>query len=170
MMNNVVVYAIGQKYDINELKELAKGKFYDLLWLGAPNYAFPNIIDAVFETSTITDPGLRLDAIQYCTEFSTEILADDHLCGVIKDHGELGLGVLREVSEDLAQNLHQKRCLREQLVTLTEEIGHLVKNISRPQKSKLPRLELSSIAAVLQELKMTYGNLKVDSGESEEGG
>ena len=36
MMNNVVVGAIAQKYDIGKLKKLATAKFRELLWLGAP--------------------------------------------------------------------------------------------------------------------------------------
>ena len=161
MMNNVVVYAIAQKYDINELKELATKKFSDLLWLKAPNYAFPNIIDAVFETSSITDPGLRVVAARYCVRYSTEILADDHLCGVIKDHGELGLDVLREVSLESARNLDQKRRLREQLVTLKEDIRQTIKQSLRPSQPVH-----TTLLAALRELKTTYNNLEIESDES----
>ena len=111
MMNNVVVYAIAQKYDIEGLKELATAKFRDLLFLEEPNDTFPNIIGAVYETSSITDPGLRLVATRYCAHYSTQILADDHLCGVIKDHGELGLEVLREVNKKVIENRQDKERL-----------------------------------------------------------
>lgn len=96
MMNNVVVCAIAQKYDISELKELATSKFHELLWLKAPSHGLPGVINAVFETTSITDSGLRSVATEYCTHYSTEIVADDHLSSMFKDRSELGLDVLRQ--------------------------------------------------------------------------
>ena len=173
LMNNVVVYAIAQKYGIDELKELATAKFEHLLWLEAPNHGFPDVIASVYETSSMTDQRLRLVAAGYCALYSTEILADDHLCGVIKDHSDLGLDVLREVSENSARNLHQKRGLREQLVKLKGELAHVVGRASKVEKSRQIH---SSVTAVLQELKTIYNNLEIESdeeagdGEGEEGG
>lgn len=164
MMNNVAVYAIAQKYDINELKELATVKFCDLLWLEAPTYAFPDIISAVFETSSITDPGLRFVAAKYCAHYSTQILADDHLSGVINDYGDLGLDVLRKLSEDLARKLNEERRLREQLVTLKGELAHTVKRISVVEATIHP--VGSVLATIFQEIKTTYNNLKIESDES----
>ena len=67
MINNVVVDAIAQKYDISELKGLARSNFHELLWLKAPSHGLPGVIDAVFETTSITDSGLRSVATGYCT-------------------------------------------------------------------------------------------------------
>ena len=163
MMNNVVVYAIAQKYDIKGLKELATMKFLELLWLEAPNYAFPNIIGAVFDISSSTDSGLRRVAAKYCALYSTQILADDHLCGVIKDHSDLGLDMLREVSEISAQKFD---CLLEKFVTLKMELAHTVKKVSRFQMSWPSRSTNCSITAFLKELKATYNNLEIKSDES----
>ena len=73
MMNNVVVGAIAQKYDIGELKKLATAKFRELLWLGAPSHSVPDIITAVFRTTSVTDPGLRNVVNDFCAHYSTEI-------------------------------------------------------------------------------------------------
>ena len=102
MMNNVVVHAIAQKYDIGELKQLAAVKFQKLLWLEAPSHGLPDIIDAVFETTSVTDPELRNIAVDFCAHYNSEIVADDHLCSMIKDQGELGLQILRKVQGKLA--------------------------------------------------------------------
>lgn len=133
MMNNVVVYAIAQKYDIAELKELATVKFCELLWLQAPSDGLPDIIDAVFETTSITDPGLRKVAFKFCTHYSTKIVADEHLCSIIKDHGELGLEVLRGVDEESCQ---QKQLLLRKLATLKGELAQIMSYASEIEVSQ----------------------------------
>ena len=154
-MNNVVVYAIAQKYDIGELKELATAKFRKLLWHEEPSHDLPDIIDAVFETASITDPGLRNVAVQYCTYYITDIVSDDHLCSVIKDHGELGLDVSRELNENAIESCQQKELLHGKLVTLKREMALLRKEASKLSKTRRLRDE-SSIAAFLKKLKTTF--------------
>lgn len=122
MMNNVVVYAIAQKYHIGELKELATAKLRELLWLEAPSHGLPDIIDAIFETTASTDPGLRKVAVEFCTHYSTEIVADDYLYSIIKDHGELGLDVLRGVNE---KNCQQKGKLKRELAQMMSDASNI---------------------------------------------
>ena len=120
MLNNVVVYAIAHKYDISELKELAKSKFHELLWLKAPSHGLPGVIDVVFKTTSITDSGLLRNVVaEYCTHFTTKIVADDQLSSMIKDHGELGLDVLRQ---------HSKK--QEDRVTLKWKLAQMIKDAS----------------------------------------
>ena len=159
MINNVVVYAIAQKYDIEELKELAMVKFCDVLWLKGPTYAFLDIITAVFETSSITDPGLRPVAVKYCTHYSTQILADKYLCCVIKDHGELGLEVLREVSKDSARNAKLRQRFYEQLVTLDEKLAQMIETASEIEYPATP---------LLRTLWTTHKNLEIDDEINDE--
>ena len=163
MMNNVVVYAIAQKYDIEELKEFATAKFRDLLFLEEPNDAFPEIVGTVFETTLSTDPRLRDVVVEYCTGHSTKIIADDRLCNILKDYSELGLSVLREVDQYANRKQDQKRRLREQLVTLKEELAQMVKKASNVEKMRQIN---PSVTAILQELKTTYNKLKIESDES----
>ena len=105
MMNNVVVCAIAQKYDISELKELATSKFRELLWLKAPSPSLPHVVDAVFETTSTADSGLRSVVTKYCAHHSSKIVADNQLSIMIKDHGELGLDVLREFKAEKQKEL-----------------------------------------------------------------
>lgn len=100
LINNVVVYAIAQKYGINELKELASIKFRLLLRLKTSSFDIPSIIDAVSGTTSVTDPGLRNGIIEYCTQHSKWILADISVCDSIRHHGELGLGMLHKMLEE----------------------------------------------------------------------
>ena len=108
MMNNVIVCAIAHKYGIDELKDLAMGKFRESLWLGAPNPGLPDIINAVFDTTSTTDPGLRNVVVEFCTHYIAEIVADDRLCSTIKGHGDLGLGMLKNM---YAKNVEKNRQL-----------------------------------------------------------
>ncbi len=97
MINNVILCAVAQKYGVAELKHLAMGRFRELLWLGAPNPGLPDIINAVFNTTSITDPGLRNVAVEFCTHYIAECVADARLCSTIKVHGDLGLGMLKNM-------------------------------------------------------------------------
>ena len=65
-MNNVAVYAIADKYGIPELKELAKTKFKPLLLCAHLTSKTPIFVNAIFETTPSTDPGLREVAIEFC--------------------------------------------------------------------------------------------------------
>ena len=119
MMNNVVVCAIAQKYDIIELKVLATLKFRELLWLKAPSPRLLHVGDAVFETTSIADSGMRTIVAKYCAHYSTNIVADDQLSSMIKDHGELGLNVLREYKAEK----------QKELVTLKASLAHIANNL-----------------------------------------
>ena len=123
MMNNVVVYAIAQKYDIGELKELAKSKFHKLLWLKPPSHGLPGVIDVVFETTSITDSGLlRKVVAAYCTHFSPRIVTDDQLGNMIKDHGELGLEIVRR---HIARRQEERGILRGKLAQMVDDAARI---------------------------------------------
>ena len=156
MINNVAVYAIAQKYDICELKVLAKAKFHDLLWLKAPTNALHEIIGVVFETTTTTDSGLRNVVVEYCDDHITEVIRDDALCGITRDHGELGLSLLREVHERAFNRCREKEVLHRKLVTLKGHLGRMIEYASST-KSR-PRAALASLQ---QELKTAYDEIDI---------
>lgn len=103
LMNNVAVYAVAQKYGIGALRELASTKFCELLRLKTSTHELPSLIDAVFGTTSVTDPRLRDATVEYCTQYSTKIVADKSVCISIRDHGELGLGMLQKMIEEKKQ-------------------------------------------------------------------
>ena len=126
LINNVVVCAIAQKYDISELKELATSKFRDLLRLKAPSPSLLPVVDAVFETTSIAESGLRSVVAKYCAQYSAKIIADDHLSTMIKDHGDLGLDLLRQHKAEIRE-LEQ---MKSSLVTLKEDLALMMINAS----------------------------------------
>ena len=159
MINNVAVYAVAQKYDTSELKELATAKFRELLWADGPSHSLPDIISAVFETTSVTDPDLRTIAVEYCAHNSTQIIADERLCSIIKDHGELGLDVLREVDEYANDKSAQKELLHGKLVNLK---GELLQMVRKGSQMKAAVKDDPMVAALLRQLEKTYDKVTQD--------
>ena len=77
MMNNVLVYAIAEKYDIPDLKALAKRKFQNLAESKWPHDEFHVVAEAVFSTTPDGDTGLRQVVLDICKEHFQEILKDE---------------------------------------------------------------------------------------------
>ncbi len=77
MMKNVLVYAIAEKYDIPELKKLAKRKFQTLVNSKWPHDNFHAVTEVVFSTTPEEDMGLRRIVMDICREHFQDILKDE---------------------------------------------------------------------------------------------
>ena len=77
MMNNVLVYAVAEKYDIPDLKELAQVKFQSLAWSKWPHEDFYALTEMVFSTTPDTDMGLRQTVLDLCGEHFQDILKNE---------------------------------------------------------------------------------------------
>ena len=97
-MNNVLVYALAEKYNIPALKEMAKTKF---VGCGGPSNFTQSreLVNAIFESTPDTDTGLRNTFILDCinSQIFEKALEEGGLAPAIRDHGSLGLGMLRGV-------------------------------------------------------------------------
>ncbi len=88
---NVLVYSIADKYDIQELKELAKEKFECLVKEQWVQDAFPEALRAVYGTTPGTDRGLRDIAARISYDNITELMSADSAFGrVLGDVAALG--------------------------------------------------------------------------------
>ena len=114
-MNNVLVYALAEKYNIPALKELAVTKFVGCE--GPVDFAsrYQELVNTIFESTPDTDTGLRNIVILDCVnpQFIKKALEDEGLAPAIRDHGSLGLGMLREVVKKL-ENLNSELEMKEQ--------------------------------------------------------
>lgn len=110
MMNNTLVYRIAEKYGIPELKVMAREKFEKLAWSQWPHEGFATIIEVVYSTTPETDHGLRDIITSICAEHIQEILLLPDVSVVISEHGQLGLGITREV---VRESCRDKEKLRE---------------------------------------------------------
>lgn len=116
LLNNITVYAAAEKYDIAELKVLAQEKVQGLICQHSLTSDISTIIDAVFLTTPSTDNGLRKIAINFCKKNASAIVRDDRLNRMLRDHGDLGLGMVLGMLCDHADEIRSAE-LRGQALT-----------------------------------------------------
>ena len=107
MMNNVLVYAIADKYDIVELKELAKRKFQTVANSKWPHDNFLAVVREVFSTTPDGDMGLRQVVLDACRRNFQEILEDEESrSGFLANTAiaaEVSTAAVRKIKEDRIQ-------------------------------------------------------------------
>ena len=155
LMNNVVVCAIAQKYDISELKEFATSRFRELLRLKAPSPSLLHVVNAVFETTSIAEPGLCNVVAKYCAQYCSKIIADDHLSTMIKDHGDLGLDILRQHKAEIGE-LEKMKTYLAMLKELKEKLALMMINASNITAM---RAYENSLSVLRQSLKMAHDSI-----------
>ena len=77
MMNNVLVYAVADKYDIPDLKDLAKSKFLTLATSKWPHIELYAVLETIFSTTPDGDMGLRQIVLDICRQHAQDILRDN---------------------------------------------------------------------------------------------
>ncbi len=125
-LNNLLVYAIADKYDIPELKELAKCKFQALAKNKWESIEFKAVKDAVFGATTSQDTGLQQILSQICIDHFEDIIKDTGLLSVVLSNQELAHALLqhamREKTNDmqlLDQALSKQSSMQEDLSQAT---------------------------------------------------
>lgn len=97
ILNNVQVYALADKYDIQTLKELAKRKVIDLLAKGSSIWGVDIIVKQVFSSTPDSDMGLRDLFSEICAV--TRAFECDYMVELIRENSDLSLGILRFMDE-----------------------------------------------------------------------
>ena len=133
LINNVAVYAIGEKYDIPELKHLAASKFDDALKGTDADLlsVLPALIDAVFETTPSTDTLLRNVMIKHCHAHAKALTNDDSSCQTSLQHPDFCLGLVREVIIERENNAKQAQEVAKSHETEVEILRWRLKDINR---------------------------------------
>ena len=97
ILNNVFVYALGDKYDIPGLRTLAKSKF-DLH--SSSSWHEDDILDvsgAVYKYTPV-DPGLRDTMAQVCARYSDVLMKNSRFRAVLEEDGTMAFDVLSTIS------------------------------------------------------------------------
>ena len=102
MMANVLVYALADKYDIPELKLLAKNKFSTRVGRYCSLVDLSTIANAVFTTTPANDLGLREIVINVFSEDVQAALECEDVISTMEQHGSFASGVLRHIAGRLA--------------------------------------------------------------------
>lgn len=97
LLNNVLVYAIADKYGIAELKKIAKAKFQDQAGSLLSANGFSEVIRELYRSTPSSDRGLRDIVSQVCAQQGRTIVENPDLSNIILEVGEFGLDLLREV-------------------------------------------------------------------------
>ena len=100
IFNNIAVYAIAGKYDIQELRVLAQEKIEDLLSASKVTPDLDTIFKAIFKVTPSTDTGLRKITISFCHKNNAAIMKIECLRGILMKQEYLGLGMIDQLLEE----------------------------------------------------------------------
>lgn len=127
-LNNVLVYAIADKYDIRELKELAKRKFHALVKDEWSNLEFEAVRDAVFGSTPSQDMGLRDIMCQFCIHHFQDIIKNVRLRSIVLGNEELAHALLESAMLEKVKDMQtvdgalaKQMSLRDELLVTQRE-------------------------------------------------
>ena len=117
MMNNALVYAVAEKYDIPDLKDLAKSKFETLATSKWPHVDLYAVLETIFSTTPDGDMGLRQIVLDICRQHAQDILRDNEARAAFLDIQAINTIVL----DTAVRNNDQDRILLD--LTLAKQIA-----------------------------------------------
>ena len=146
LLNNVLVYAIAERYFIEGLKEMARVKFRSQAENLLSVKEFPEIIRELYQSTLSSDRGLRDIVSHICAQQGRIVVDRPDLSASIVENGEFGLDILREVlknGDDREEeatttnaSLHQKVTKKEEQVAAIRTL--LTKVVSDIKADKIP--------------------------------
>ena len=148
MMNNVLVYAVAEKYDIPDLKDLAKGKFQSLARSKWPHDDFYALAERVFSTTPDADMGLRQVVLDICEEHSEDILRNEESRAGFLEIPAIGAVVLRAAVGKFDQDRMLLDGALAKQIALREELSKAKADAKEASRGKAE--EISQIKAALK--------------------
>ena len=148
MMNNVLVYAVAEKYDIPDLKGLAKDKFQSLARSKWPHDDFCALVEAVFSTTPDTDMGLRQVVLDICEKHMEDILRTEGSRAGFLEIPAIGAVVLRAAVGKF------------DLDRMLLDVGLAKRNALREELSRAHADAKEASRRMLEELSQTKAGLK----------
>ena len=149
MLNNVLVYAVADKYDIPDLKDLAKAKFQSLARSKWPHDDFYALAERVFSTTPDSDMGLRQIVLDICKEHLENILRNEGSRASFLEIPAIGAVVLRAAVGKFDQDRMLLDEYLAQQIALREELSKAKANAREAACRKFE--ELSQAKASLKE-------------------
>jgi hypothetical protein len=134
LLNNILVYAIADKYGIFELKELAKTKFLAEADSLMSTDEFPEIIKMVYVLPD-GDRALRNAVLKTCVKQVRALMGNVAPINTVKSIGDFGFDILGETlkhnDERLKQILAQKAVLKDEVAKARAEKLNDVKQVTQ---------------------------------------
>jgi hypothetical protein len=149
LLNNVMVYAIAERYDISELKELAKAKFLSQADTLLSSHEFPEVVKTIYTSTLSKDRGLRDIVSQVCVKHVRELMEDQAFQGIISDVGDFGIDILREALKHDDERLAQVMDQRAKLKDIAKEIQAKMLNLESDMNQA--KLTLKRVVRIVNE-------------------
>lgn len=115
MLFHIQIYAIGNIYGVDGIKDLAESRFKKLAWTSWGCPTFPDAIQTIYNTTPETDRGLRDVAVEIAAAHMEELLEKDGYRTMMDEVGPFG--------KDLSRALFQCSSDKEELKALTDRYG-----------------------------------------------
>lgn len=95
LLNNALVYALAEKYDVEPLKELSKSKFQIQTWGKDWNFDdIPRLLQEVHRSIPATDRGLRDIVIELCAQHIDRLMSNPVFSQVLHEDAILAIEIL----------------------------------------------------------------------------
>ncbi|KAL8684852.1 MAG: hypothetical protein Q9224_006099 [Gallowayella concinna] len=115
LLNNVLVYSLAEKYDIQRLKELSQDKFEIR---AADEWTIEDILHVlplVYTSTPATDRGLRNIMIRVCLRHMDRLIADDNFREIMHGDATMCFDMLSAVQSDSRPNHWLFESMRDRL-------------------------------------------------------
>ncbi|KAI9737356.1 MAG: hypothetical protein M1834_009510 [Cirrosporium novae-zelandiae] len=122
---DVRVYALAEKYDIPDLKDVAKSKFLRWAENNWSHEAFPTVVREIYESTPASDCGLREVAVQLIFDHVEEVIERKGFRELFEDVGELGLAIIVQLSRFKVKQLSAEQKMKEALGALESEVASM---------------------------------------------
>ena len=131
LLDNVLVYIIGEKYGVGGLKELAKAKFRDQAERLLSIKEFPEIIGNLYGSTPASDRGLRDVVSHICVHQVRKLVDSPGLNAVIQERGDFGLDILRESLNCYEERQEEEEETKAELETKLDEKKAEIRNLQQ---------------------------------------
>ncbi|KAL8938269.1 MAG: hypothetical protein Q9216_003986 [Gyalolechia sp. 2 TL-2023] len=119
--NNVQVYALADKYDVQPLKALAAKRFENGVTGDWETDDILTMMTEVYNTTPITDRGLRENMLKVCSRYADELMALPAFHEVIRNDGSVAADIVRMFHDAQGTLETEIRKLKEALEDLSTE-------------------------------------------------
>lgn len=120
---NALVYSIADKYEIEDLKALAKVKFETFAFAAWNCKDFPAIVAQVFDTTPESDLGLRDVVSLICAKHIDEILTSEVWSDLLTDNGAIGLSILKSARQ---RSVEEVQKAKDEVMVNEQELDWLI--------------------------------------------
>ncbi|KAL9003595.1 MAG: hypothetical protein Q9188_003546 [Gyalolechia gomerana] len=175
--NNVQVYALAEKYDVQPLKSLAAKRFRAGVKGEWETDDILTVLAEVYTTTPSTDRGLREDMLHVCERYSDELMALSTFHEMLRNDGILAVEILRvfhsikesldievyKLKETLEDFTVQSRKLRKTAQSLQDQLTSAKEwaaEEKRVLKDILPSHACCRACSKSLRLRMTRGNTR----------